>query len=892
MRRLFTYMTLALALLSCTRTLDLPEQSGDRFDLNLFVASSGPGTKGTVVQDPNGSPGEVAYNENLIKTLDIFFYAYGSAETDAALHHIYKGDANTNNRWQLSDNANRDLLRSIFGNDLQNGSLCIVYAVVNYSPASGSSFADNATRSHIRQQIVSSDSFNKVDANRDGIPQEYFVMEGSTEIQASLVGGLYYVSGEVPVYRSAAKMRLEATIPDQIVQNGVEDGNGFNWKPLPDQMQVVLVHGVKNGIVCAMDEQYTYGFTQGADDYFAEATDGSLYSIYGHRMLETGQNAQGKTYEHKAPLYSFPTKDWKNTPANETYLTLILPWHREDMANDVFKNTYYQIPVAVNPNDPEYRLKHNRYYRMEVEVGILGSFELEDKVQLFPSTYIVLDWSIKKDTDDTTAPVSMSQTAYLAVATHRDTLSNINSHSVAYASSHNVTVKVDKIQYLDYLNKKVRVAQITSDQPNRIYYYDTYTVAADGSYTVSGTSTYVASNGIYASYSADATTDPDTGETLVTFTHNIDPNSMYSTVNAYVTVSNGVVEDEHIVFTQHPPIRIEAHQSNGYMFVNGTDNGASHNDVYTGANDWIGSVNERSTAAGLNLTGNNTNPNVYAIYISSFASGSSYIIGDPRVATPDNKLGHTDASWSGATQYNYSTTDNGGTYGTYYFNYSEYSSNTSWINREYTTGNFNNVTNNWGSYNSENNAYGPDANHYYYWRTGNMLNRTYHRTRYSFTGYRITSFDGLSNYYPTQTTGTEDMIAPAFLIASSYGKTAYNNDGTTRDMTWERAQMRCALYQEDGYPAGRWRLPTYSEVKFIMELSNAGKIPTLFQMDSGGDSVGYWCANGRIYTNRDDSVALAAATATPTAPRCVYDLWYWGEENTTYATTWHLGDND
>lgn len=83
MRRLFTYMTLALALLSCTRTLDLPEQSGDRFDLNLFVASSGSGTKGTVVQDPNGSPGEESYNENYIKTLDIFFYAYGAAENAA-----------------------------------------------------------------------------------------------------------------------------------------------------------------------------------------------------------------------------------------------------------------------------------------------------------------------------------------------------------------------------------------------------------------------------------------------------------------------------------------------------------------------------------------------------------------------------------------------------------------------------------------------------------------------------------------------------------------------------------------------------------------------------------------------------------------------------------------
>ena len=107
--------------------------------------------------------------------------------------------------------------------------------------------------------------------------------------------------------------------------------------------------------------------------------------------------------------------------------------------------------------------------------------------------------------------------------------------------------------------------------------------------------------------------------------------------------------------------------------------------------------------------------------------------------------------------------------------------------------------------------------------------------------------------------------------------------------------MRCALYQEGGYPAGRWRLPTYSEVEFIMGLSTQGKIPTLFNMSTPNDFEGYWCANGKVVLDNNVVKLETPGNYTnsgPTAPRCVYDLWYWGDEHSTYETTWHLGDND
>lgn len=920
MKKILTYFAIVIALVSCNGLSPMEDEQDIHFDLGIAIAG-GSGTKNTVTQDPNGSPGEGDMGENYIKTVDIFFYkeATQNANPNATpTYHLYKANANVNERWTMSDAVTDALLKQIFDSEeLTSGLKCTAYAVVNYSPASGSSFADNATRAQIRQSVKAS-TFNTVDANADGIPQECFVMEGETELQLSIQNGRKYASATIPVYRAASKIRLEVTVPDDIVTNGVPDGNGFNWKPLPDQMSTVLVHGVRKGIVCAKDDDYTYDFA-GSDNYFAEASDANLWSTYGHRLVETGVKHKvisgvdteiGKKYEHVTPMYSYPTLDWKNTPANETYLTLILPWQREDMVNE-FKNTYYQIPIAVNPTDPEYRLKHNRYYRMEVEVGILGSFELEDKVQLYPSTYIILDWSVKKeDQTSTTSPVSMSQTAYLAVASHAETLDNENSRDVGYASSHDVTVTVEKIEYLDYSQKQIRLARITPDQPNLIYYYTDFTDDGNGSYTVSGTGTPEIVNGIYASYSATATVDTETDATNVTFSHTIDPDEMFTSVKVFVNISNGVVEDEKIVFTQNPPIRIESHLSNGVAFVNRYQNNTQTDNIYTSASDWIGCLNESSSAASLTATGTNTNPNVYSIKISSFSPSQDYILGDPRVSSPDNNLGHTDASWSADITITF-TKPSSGTYetqtGTYYYTYSQYLHRTgNQIQRQSNNRNSAYINlpsgDSWSNHTTEATAYGPDADNYYYWREYNDLGfyaywGNYYRARYysTATRYVVTNERALENYYPTNPTGTENMIAPELLIASSYGKTTYkisNNSAAEGNMTLDLAAMRCALYQEDGYPAGRWRLPTYAEVKFIMELSTANKIPTLFQMSTPSDSEGYWCANGRVILNNNVVQLQSPPGTAPTAPRCVYDLWYWGEEHSTYATTWHLGDND
>lgn len=120
----------------------------------------------------------------------------------------------------------------------------------------------------------------------------------------------------------------------------------------------------------------------------------------------------------------------------------------------------------------------------------------------------------------------------------------------------------------------------------------------------------------------------------------------------------------------------------------------------------------------------------------------------------------------------------------------------------------------------------------------------------------------LSSYHPTRTDqDTYRVIAPAFKIASSRGKTL--------DVTFENAQRRCAAYQEDGYGAGRWRIPTRAEIEFIVNLSADRKIPTLFDGE-------YWCADGYYYSSNDTN--FHNGDETDQAVRCVYDVWYWGND--------------
>ena len=124
----------------------------------------------------------------------------------------------------------------------------------------------------------------------------------------------------------------------------------------------------------------------------------------------------------------------------------------------------------------------------------------------------------------------------------------------------------------------------------------------------------------------------------------------------------------------------------------------------------------------------------------------------------------------------------------------------------------------------------------------------------------------------SQSEADRNVIAPRFLVSS-----ALNAMATQGGMvTFENAVKRAATYQETGYPAGRWRLPTEAEIAFIIARQNDGTLPILYAANSD-----YWAGSGRLAqtgSTGNTNITFSNASATTTQScRFVYDLWYWGE---------------
>lgn len=274
---------------------------------------------------------------------------------------------------------------------------------------------------------------------------------------------------------------------------------------------------------------------------------------------------------------------------------------------------------------------------------------------------------------------------------------------------------------------------------------------------------------------------------------------------------------------------------NAYIFVDGYDQTSCPNgtdEVYK-----FYFVENRMT----NNYESNTNPNMYLIHTTQLSEDyNNYIIGDPRMLFVDNYLSGLE-NYTNAIQPSITDATDAELSSTGHPSEQIYWKGRSW---GYST--------TWG---------------------GVKLYDTEVISAAAIEGGRRR----LINYYPTDESSLkENFIAPTFRIASSFGRTVVNG----------RAEMRrrCASYQEAGRPAGRWRVPSKAEIRYIAQLSADGKIPILFGSTENPNAWGYyWSAQGGVQVNGIGQVENS--TGDPgvgrvyppgvLATRCVYDEWYW-----------------
>ena len=123
----------------------------------------------------------------------------------------------------------------------------------------------------------------------------------------------------------------------------------------------------------------------------------------------------------------------------------------------------------------------------------------------------------------------------------------------------------------------------------------------------------------------------------------------------------------------------------------------------------------------------------------------------------------------------------------------------------------------------------------------------------------------IKGYRGTRVEGSDNLVAPEFIIAS-FCSTCSNADAYFYSES--SGYNRCAGYQEAGYPAGRWRLPTTAELEVVGKLCAQKKLPQIFE-----NNIAYISASGTFLNNNGNFSASTSKQAQ--SVRCVYDTWYW-----------------
>lgn len=750
------------------------------------------------------------YNENTIESAVLLLYpddgTAGAQETyQPTVSQVFTGlTANQTAVLQviLTDAAKNRL----FGNNGTSSCRAIVFT--NLPQNVLGNITATTTADDIKKMTVTSPfESNEV--------QQSFVMDGSGEVTLAADGKS--ASGTVDVQRVAAKITLSIRVPESITMG--EGEQQTTWNSQRSNMRAAIMNGVKTSAVVPSNH------TNADGDYYSMPTQAT--SGYGPRSLNLVEGVSPETgypYIVNIPFYTYPNS-WTEgaEETHRTFITLMVPWREGDIGR--YRTSYYQVPINRGTS-----IARNVSYRINLNVGVLGSFTPDEPFQLEDCSYTAVDWS-RENID-----VSISDYRYLVVDQEYYTINNEPSISIPLYSSHPVVVQNVTATYYRYnvtnqgneypVTITQAVNQATKDysgNDGKAIWTCTYVpnsqTDANGllnlNHEMIQWTPYRRNNNRYSEISQTqlATYAPENNLNNYQIAHfRPTENTEYSRVEFVITITHYLHQEfsQTIRIVQYPAMYIGANQNYPVSGSNArTGNIYVNYNQQNGDYDWL-------AARGLN--GSNRNPNQYILTIGNLSLGTKYIIGDTRQHDINNFMTNT-------------TT-----------NTNERNLNDAW----YSTNSMDNIQR------------------------------------------------GLRYYYPTRSSiDYQYYIAPKILIASSYGVCAGR-------ISYANAQKRCAGYQEMSRPAGRWRIPTFAEMEYMLKLSLNGYIPALYNSGST-----YWCAQGLITTSLNNQNELnnpdTDLSRNTAFVRCVYDEWYWGNDTIpgtgtgaanrkTYPFTW--GDRE
>lgn len=692
---------------------------------------------------------------------------------------------------------------------------CRLFAVANVPE--GTTVPVNATINQLKQLPVTADF-------RNTSLQSSFVMTGAGDVTytppeaGEKVGS---ASGAATLYRAAAKIRLNLQIPDTIHVGNATD---FEiWAPIKENARALLNNGVQMAVAAPKGSADIPWKPENQNAYYNSA-------------LKTGSERAFKnegtgTYSYimDVPFYTYPNA-WEESTLedNKTTLTLILPWGKQ--GEQSWNTYYYQIPITP-VNLPH--LDRNYSYTVNLKVGMLGS--LTPEVPVTPEedlSYQIVNWGNKE------VDVDIKDFRYLVVNPNVVTVNNEAEMLIPFYSSHpvdisNISMSFKRFNFYTGTNGEVvditvpqskLDASINTADGTKMVDYSIYTDQNTGQKylrikhalevwtPVNNTSPNITNNNTVQLTGNDAGSLTDVESSINHFNRPDNPEASYSpyTFNVHIQHGDKTAYSEDIVITQYPGMYITADRNSGGSY--------------------------------------NTNNNNY-----NYTSNYGFVFVNPTLVNGSRR-----DYWTNDTEL-------GGVHGLgtsgnqnpnmYVITISQLSEGSQFIIGDPRT----KVINNNLSGNNALTEGTQDQTTVGSW--SNQAVALYNTT----TGKRQ-----LRYYYPTREVAATDknayMVAPKIRVASSYGK-------CTNGRSREQARRRCASYQERGYPAGRWRLPTLGEFTYITQLSGKGIIPLLFN-----NNQSYLTAQG--FYQVDAKGVVTPASSNDASVRAVYDEWYW--ENSDY----------
>lgn len=733
------------------------------------------------------SRGADAYNENLVKSVDCFFYPNGATNSDAVFmalgrgaEPVAEGDSTVYKVKVFFTDADANRM---FGSTVSG--TCQLFVVCN-APLNYSGHTDVAS---LKELVVENDFTAQT-------VQSSFVMSADeiATITLTTVGDNRTASGRIKVSRAAAKIQFFLLIPDEF-----EDESGQIWEPVLDA-----------GIGISMSNAVKRGKVDG--EYNVQTSD---YITYGSRAiteldsLELITGHEDFTYTH-VPFYSYPCS-WSDLSDYATSVVFRIPWRIRGESNHRYRK--YQL----NPNVGTMDLQRNKYYRTFVKVASLGGADKESIVIIPDCDYEILPWMNEgASAGQGLVPGELVTYKYLVIDHPEQVINNEPKVYFTYVSSSPIaSVKINSIKY--YVN--ANATPETTQNVNR-----TVTADIQDVNTNDGTITVDKSNPGY-----------------VTFAHSLD--NMYSALTIYATITNEDGCTQDVVAEQNPSISLYRKAKSGDVFVNGY--------FARVANSPFG---------------------------TRFSQGGNYYYRDPKSSGPSNNA---------ITMPNPSRE-----YGTTIYQGATSGSLSTYYTTEVRISSFN-TSNNTYTY-----TYG-GSEHTEVYRIGDPRKTTEEVYSSSWSLYPYLYYNNtdqgateawqepLKILTTSQNAEDQNIVAPKFLVSSSL-----NAMLTSGLPTFDQAVSRAAVYQETGYPAGRWRIPTEAEMAFIVARQQDGTIPDLYV--SGSD---YWSGSGRLMniSSSGTKITMKDGNGDRQSVRFVYDLWYWGDEPSTtnvYHPNGHLYNYD